>query len=60
MVVNAETSQLVVSGSGLSEGTVAALLTRLGYPPRDSLQGAAAVTAKARSFVSCAIGRMSE
>jgi copper chaperone len=35
-------------------------LARLGYPERGSASGLGAVGAKAKSFVSCAIGRFSE
>ena len=60
LVVDIEAAQVIVSGSGHLEHSVVAALTRLGYPPRNSVQGAAAVKAKAKSFVSCAIGRMSD
>jgi copper chaperone len=60
VVVDIEAAQVIVSGSGHLEHSVVAALTRLGYPPRNSVQGAAAVKAKAKSFVSCAIGRMSD
>jgi copper chaperone len=35
-------------------------LARLGYPERGAASGLEAVSAKAKSFVSCAIGRFSE
>jgi len=37
---------------------VVAKLAQLGYPEADSVEGAARFKAKAKSFVSCAIGRM--
>ncbi|MGE5640816.1 MAG: heavy-metal-associated domain-containing protein [Clostridia bacterium] len=38
----------------------AATLARLGYPERGSVEGLKAATAAAKSFVSCAIGRMGD
>ena len=35
-----------------------ARLAKLGYPEVDTVEGAARLKAKAKSFVSCAIGRM--
>jgi copper chaperone len=60
VTVDMETAQVIVSGSDLAENELVDVLTRLGYPPLDSVQGAAAIKAKAKSFVSCAIGRMSD
>lgn len=37
---------------------VQAQLSAMGYPPVGSLEGLSAVGAKAKSFVSCAIGKM--
>lgn len=59
-VVDIEAAQVIVSGCGRLQPPVFAALARLGYPPRNSLQGAAAVRAKVKSFVSCAIGRLSD
>lgn len=38
--------------------TVRETLRTLGYPERGSASGVAAITASARSFVSCAVGKM--
>lgn len=38
---------------------IVARLARLGYPETGTAEGIDAATAKAKSFVSCAIGRMS-
>lgn len=38
---------------------VAARLHKLGYPESGTAEGIAAATAKAKSFVSCAVGRIS-
>lgn len=35
-------------------------LLKMGYPEKGSVEGLASVKAKASSFVSCAVGRMSE
>ena len=35
-------------------------LTAMGYPPSGSVEGLKAAGAKAKSFVSCAVGRMSD
>lgn len=37
---------------------VAAKLLKLGYPETGTAEGIAAATAKAKSFVSCAVGRL--
>jgi copper chaperone len=37
---------------------IVARLLRLGYPEKGSVEGLAALSAGAKSFVSCAIGRM--
>jgi copper chaperone len=37
----------------------AATLARLGYPERGSVEGMKAAAAAAKSFVSCAVGRLS-
>ena len=59
-VVDIEAAQVIGSGSGHLAPPVVAALARLGDPPRNSLQGAAAVRARVKSFVSCAIGRLSD
>lgn len=39
---------------------VAATLARLGYPEKGSVQGLRSAAARAKSFVSCAVGRLSD
>ena len=39
---------------------VATTLARLGYPEKGSVEGLKSVAAVAKSFVSCAIGRLSD
>lgn len=45
--------------SGQVVESVKAALLKMGYPETGSLEGARAVGAKAKSFVSCAVGKMS-
>lgn len=40
--------------------TIQAQLLKMGYPEAGSVEGLKAAGAKAKSFVSCAVGRMSE
>jgi copper chaperone len=47
-----------VDGDDALGPILAAELAQIGYPEVDSVEGATRVTAKAKSFVSCAIGRM--
>lgn len=58
--------ELDVASGGLSfesdpasRAVVASRLLALGYPERGSVEGIAALAAGAKSFVSCAIGRIS-
>ena len=46
------------AADGLRE-TLAAILLKHGYPETGTAEGMAAAKAKAKSFVSCAVGRMS-
>lgn len=41
-----------------SRDTLVTKLLELGYPEQDSVEGLSSVKAKAKSFVSCAIGRL--
>ena len=47
----------VQSAEGMREQLVATLL-KLGYPESGTTEGMAAAKAKAKSFVSCAVGRI--
>jgi copper chaperone len=42
-----------------TRGAVTAKLLKLGYPESGTAEGIAAARAKAKSFVSCAVGRIS-
>lgn len=41
-----------------TRGAVTAKLLKLGYPETGTTEGIAAATARAKSFVSCAVGRL--
>jgi copper chaperone len=47
-----------VKAANNTREAVAAKLLKLGYPETGTAEGIAAATAKAKSFVSCAVGRM--
>ena len=49
---------VTVEGDESYRDEVAAELRRLGYPETGTAEGIKAATAKAKSFVSCAIGRI--
>lgn len=49
---------VTVDGDESGRDVVAAELLRLGYPETGTAEGIKAATAKAKSFVSCAIGRI--
>ena len=57
--VDIEAGIVSVNGSERSREAVAARLLKLGYPESGTAEGLAAATAKAKSFVSCAVGRIS-
>jgi copper chaperone len=50
---------VLIEASADLRGEAAAVLARLGYPEKGSVEGVKAAAATAKSFVSCAIGRMS-
>jgi len=47
------------AGEGLRDKLTASLL-KMGYPETGTAEGIAAAKAKAKSFVSCAVGRISQ
>jgi copper chaperone len=49
---------VVVRGAEVGREEVAATLARLGYPEKGSVEGLRAAAAVAKSFVSCAVGRV--
>lgn len=56
--VDIEQGEVRVEGEA-DRAAVAKRLLELGYPERGTASGAGSAAAKAKSFVSCAIGRMS-
>ena len=58
--VDIERGSVQIDGDVSLRDNYAAILRGLGYPEQGSLQGIEAVGVKAKSFVSCAVGRMSD
>ena len=56
--VNIEQGTITIDVDEARRGEVANVLLDLGYPETDSVEGFNSVKAKAKSFVSCAIGKM--
>lgn len=56
--VNIEQGEVRIEGNPEWRDQVAAALVKMGYPEVGSVEGMKAATAKAKSFVSCAIGRI--
>jgi len=56
--VNIESGVITVNGDSAYRSEVAQLLLKLGYPESGTAEGLKAAKAKAKSFVSCAVGRM--
>jgi copper chaperone len=59
VVVDIENGKVVVSGESLDRDKVVQELTHMGYPETGSVEGLKAAATKAKSYVSCAIGKMS-
>ena len=57
--VDVETGVVSITGDESSKTEVTQLLLNLGYPESGTAEGLKAAKAKAKSFVSCAVGRMS-
>ncbi len=58
--VDVENGRVSFSAEPLLKDQVKAVLLGLGYPEAGSVEGMKAVGAKAKSFVSCAIGKVSK
>jgi len=56
--VNIEEGLVTVEGETIDKENLAKTLLSLGYPESGSTEGISSLTSKAKSFVSCAIGRM--
>ena len=59
VVVDIENGKVVVSGDSLDRDKVIQELTHMGYPEAGSVEGLKAAAKKAKSYVSCAIGKLS-
>jgi copper chaperone len=59
VAVDIERGEVRVEGDGAARSDVAKRLLELGYPERGTASGIGSAAAKAKSFVSCAIGRVS-
>ena len=58
VTVDVESGRVTVDGDGNMRQNVIERLASLGYPETGSVEGIRSATAKAKSFVSCAVGRM--
>ncbi|MGD8346357.1 MAG: heavy metal-associated domain-containing protein [Lysobacterales bacterium] len=58
VTVDVESGRVTVDGDGNTRQNVIERLASLGYPETGSVEGIRSATAKAKSFVSCAVGRM--
>lgn len=56
--VDIENGVIRVNGDDSHKADVTELLLKLGYPEKGTAEGLKAAKAKAKSFVSCAVGRM--
>lgn len=56
--VDIESGQVRIEGDDSAREEIVARLANLGYPEVGSVEGMKAAAAKAKSFVSCAIGRI--
>ncbi len=56
--VDIENGVITITGDEANKVEVAELLLKLGYPETGTAEGLKAVKAKAKSFVSCAVGKM--
>ncbi|MGC2520582.1 MAG: heavy metal-associated domain-containing protein [Burkholderiales bacterium] len=59
VVVDIDAGEVRVDGNETARPAVVRRLLELGYPERGAVSGLGSATAKAKSFVSCAIGRVS-
>ncbi|MCK4706486.1 MAG: heavy-metal-associated domain-containing protein [Gammaproteobacteria bacterium] len=57
--INIEAGVITVSADPTYRSEIAQLLLKLGYPEKGSVEGLKAATTKAKSFVSCAVGKIS-
>lgn len=57
--IDIENGVITIDGDESSKEEVARLLLKIGYPESGTAEGLEAAKAKAKSFVSCAVGKMS-
>lgn len=57
VVVDIAAGRVAIDGDEAGRDEIVATLARLGYPEVGSVEGLKAAAAKAKSFVSCAVGR---
>ena len=60
VAVDIEAGKVSIKGDEENRNDYAAGLAKLGYPETGSVQGLKSAGAKAKSFVSCAVGRASD
>lgn len=56
--VDIEAGRVTIDGDGNDRDTVASALAKMGYPEVGSVEGLQSAAAKAKSVVSCAVGRI--
>ena len=56
--VDVENGVVSITGDEAQKAAVTELLLKLGYPETGTAEGLKAAKAKAKSFVSCAVGKM--
>ena len=56
--VDVENGMVSIDGENLDRDAITAHLLKMGYPESGSVEGIKAAAAKAKSFVSCAIGKV--
>ena len=59
VAIDVENGMVSIDGENLDRDAIAENLLKMGYPESGSVEGMKAATAKAKSFVSCAIGKVS-
>jgi len=57
--VDIENGRVTIDGNESQRNIIVEKLLKLGYPENGTAEGISAAKAKAKSFVSCAVGRMS-
>ncbi|MCK4834255.1 MAG: heavy-metal-associated domain-containing protein [Gammaproteobacteria bacterium] len=57
--VDIESGVITITGDAAEKAQITSLLLKLGYPETGTAEGLKAAAAKAKSFVSCAVGKMS-